>query len=254
MSVTTESFGADYSHHYSDGASELCGTVAESLGQLARSMAPLRRTGRWLDIGFGEGALLQAVEALGWECHGTEVSPHALAEGRLRGWHVYDPHEADRALLAGTFDVVTLIEVVEHLPQHAPTLELARRALRPGGALYLTTPNAGSLNGRLLGQDWSVFSPPEHLTIWSRKGLRRALERSGFTVRRLATHGFNPAELLWRASRTASTAPPNRQRAAESLNTALSRSAGRRALKTALNGVLSSLGIGDTLKVWCEKR
>jgi SAM-dependent methyltransferase len=218
-------------------------------------MAPFRRSGRWLDIGFGEGALLQTVEALGWECYGIEVSPHSLAQGRRRGWHVYEAHEADQALLTGTFDVATLVEVVEHLPQPAPTLELARRVLRPGGALYLTTPNANSLNRRLLGGSWSIFSPPEHLTIWSPRGLRVALERGGFVIRRLATHGFNPADLVWRVRRaTAETPLPHRQRAAEALNTALSRSTGRRALKAALNGLLSSLGIGDTLKVWCEKR
>jgi hypothetical protein len=67
--------------------------------------------------------------------------------------------------------------------------------------LYLTTPNAKSLNRRCLGLEWSIFKPPEHITIWTARGLRAALSGAGFQCRRTRTEGFNQCEILSRLRR-----------------------------------------------------
>jgi SAM-dependent methyltransferase len=236
---------------YHEGASfELPDVAAASLDEVVRSANGYRQSGRWL-VGFGEGALLRVAERRGWQCYGVEVSPHALDFGRARGWTVAEPLVADRTFADGAFDVLSMIEVIEHLEAPAQALRRAIAWLRPGGLLFLTTPNARSLNRLLLGSDWSILRPPEHLTIWSPRGPRTLLLRLGLTRIRLRTHGLNPAQVL--AARTSLGEAVHRQHAAENLNHALSQTPVRRAAKRIANRLLSLAGVGDSLKVWCEK-
>jgi 2-polyprenyl-3-methyl-5-hydroxy-6-metoxy-1,4-benzoquinol methylase len=142
-----EGLAADYADYHRAARFEVDPpTSAASLARLVESAEEYRQTGRWLDLGFGEGALLQAADAGRWACHGVEVSPQALAFGRSRGWAALEPNEAENRFPVGGFDVVTLIEVIEHLVDPRVALKQAVRWLRLGGLLYLTTPNGNSLN------------------------------------------------------------------------------------------------------------
>ena len=243
---------ADYESYHAEATFAPAASTQGSLDALVSDACRYRHQGRWLDFGYGEGSLLQAAQRCGWECAGVEVSPHALAFGRSRGWTVFDPAEALGRLPPGAFDVVTLVEVIEHLPEPARALSCAVGWLRPGGLLFLTTPNADSLNRRVLGPRWSVVCPPEHLTIWSARGLRVVLRRLGLARLRVRTHGLNPVEIL-ASVRWATDRPVHRQQAAEALSGAFGRTATRRLFKKVANGTLSLLGIGDTIKVWCER-
>jgi SAM-dependent methyltransferase len=228
--------------------------IAAALSAVAASAEPYRRTNRWLDFGFGEGGLLAAAQQRGWLCFGTEASPHALEHGRSRGWHVAEAAAGKSSFAAGSFDVVSLIEVIEHLREPAVALREALNWLRPGGLLYLTTPNARSLNRRVLGSEWSIFCPPQHWVIWSPLGLCRALEDVGFIRVRMRTTGLNPVEILARFRQPRSSDKPiHRQAAAVRLNEALSRSPSRRAVKRLANELLTALRLGDGLKARCEK-
>lgn len=243
-----------YDHYYDGSRFEIPPVVARSLERLVASFEPWRRTGRWLDVGYGEGGLLSIAEQHGWQCYGTEISPPALVYGRQRGWTVSADAEHDARFPAQGFDVVTMIELLEHVPTPDRILQAAARWLRPGGLLYITTPNARSLNRWVLGLDWSVFAPPEHVTIWTVRGLVAALTRNGFTLHRVRSEGLNPAEwLARRRASTGATVTVNRNQAAFALNEALSRSRGRRALKSGINWCLSLLNIGDALKVWARR-
>jgi SAM-dependent methyltransferase len=238
-----------YDHYYDQASFELHPVTGAALDRLARSFNPLRSTNRWLDVGFGAGGLLSVAECHGWSCHGVEVSPSALRFGAERGWLVAESTAAECFPAAG-FDVVTMIELVEHLTAPDEVFARAARWLRPGGLLYVTTPNARSLSRRILGADWSVIAPPEHLTIWSSRGLCEALVRAGFVPGTVRTEGLNPCELRARLRAGRPGAPPfDRNRAALELNEIFSRSPFRRNLKAAINGGLSLLGAGDRLKV-----
>jgi 2-polyprenyl-3-methyl-5-hydroxy-6-metoxy-1,4-benzoquinol methylase len=228
--------------------------VAASLERLVRECAPFRSTGRWLDLGFGQGDLLDVAGRLGWICYGTELARTSLEHGTQRGWQVSAEPETDGRFPAGGFDVVTLIELLEHVPDPVRLLRSAARWLRPGGCLYLTTPHAASLNRRCLGLEWSVVAPPEHLTLWTARGLRLALEAGGLRVVRMRTEGLNPGEIVARACATrGAPVSVNRNQAAARLNEALSRSTWRRGLKRGANACLTLLRLGDTLKAWAKK-
>lgn len=239
-----------YDELYGRSSFEVPASVATSLRRTVASFETFRRTGRWLDLGFGEGALLRAAQDGGWASYGTEVSAPALAFGGRQGWVVSSDPESDDRFPHEGFDVVSLVEVIEHLPEPLPFLEAARRWVRPGGALYITTPNVRSLNRWLLGAGWSVFCPPDHLVLWTPRALGAAVARTGFTSVSGRTEGLNPAEILLRLRRKRGAAPElNRNAAALALNQTLSASSSRRAIKGIANALLRLTRLGDTLKL-----
>ena len=61
--------------------------------------------------------------------------------------------------------MVSLVEVVEHVDDPAAVVQAARHLIRPGGAMYITTPHGRGVSARLLRSGWSAVAPPEHLQL-----------------------------------------------------------------------------------------
>ena len=226
--------------------------VLDSLDRLVRRCEPFRRSGRWLDVGYGQGDLLGAAARQKWTCYGTELALPALALGEGRGWIVSVDGERDARFPAGGFDVVSMVELIEHVVSPRPFLAAAFRWLRPGGLLYVTTPNVSSLNYRILGIEWSVVVPPEHLNLWTGRGLGWALRDAGFEPVTIRTEGLNPFEILGRLRRRRGEvcAGYHRNRAVQGLATTLERHSLGRAARAAVNHFVRAFGVGDTLKAW----
>ncbi len=117
----------DYTDYYHDANLEIPEFVEGRLDSVAAGFEPYRRSGRWLDVGCGAGALMRAAAGRGWSVLGTEVAPgaaEAVRPRRLRGARrraLRLPLEAscgtleELQLAADSFDVVSLVEVVEHV-------------------------------------------------------------------------------------------------------------------------------------------
>jgi SAM-dependent methyltransferase len=229
--------------------------VLGQLRGLARSLARYRTTGRWLDIGCGSGTLLRAAGTEGWEAVGTEVAPAIVASMRAQGLDARLGVTEDLDLPSGGFDVVSAIEVLEHVPRPDVLITEAARLLRPGGAFYITTPHCRGISGRLLGTGWSVVAPPEHLQLFSSAGIRSALSRRSLRPVSLATTGVNPYELATkiRPRRQAGQVVSKRVCESYQLNETLSTRRVGAAVKRGANTVLSAVRLGDTLKVLAER-
>jgi len=151
--------------------------------------------GRLLDVGCSAGSFLLVARERGWDVHGMDVSPavveyNASAHGldTRVGTVERSPFEA------GTFDVVTLFECIEHMLHPGAALVAVRQLLREGGLLVMTTPNIDGLVPRttyqLLGRTigaWEHPTPPHHLYQFSRRTLGALLKKSGFEVMSSAT-------------------------------------------------------------------
>jgi SAM-dependent methyltransferase len=128
-----------------------------------------------------------AAEERGWQVVGIEPSQWASDRARGRGLDVRTTDLARHELEAGTFDLVAMCDVIEHLTDPAAALGVARDLLREGGGLYLTLPDAGSGFARLMGRRWwSVL--PMHVQYFTRDSARRLLGDAGFDVRLVASH------------------------------------------------------------------
>ena len=233
------------------------------LGEVVDSFLDHRRTGRLLDVGFGEGGFLRVARARGWETHGVEMSAPAveLAVQRRLG----TVHHGDFRTLplpeAG-FDVVIMSELIEHLPEPIEFLRRAGTLLRPGGLLYITTPHGRGLSGRFLKASWSLLCPPDHLQLFSVDSMRRLLADAGFHAPRIYTQGVLPHEIV-RALRarirpgersTLSGDAPiidheERLSGGYRLNELLTKGPAGKLVKRTVNGVLRTTTLGDSLRV-----
>ena len=158
---------------------------------------------RLLDVGCGNGTFLRDMRDAGWEVSGIDPDPGAVAAARATGATVEEGLLTRDTFPAGSFDAVTLSHVVEHLPDPADTLGICLELLRPGGHLWVATPNLDSRGHRRFGRAWRGLEPPRHLAIFTRRALTRLLERLGFEV--VATPRNYMAAFFFRASAAIAT-------------------------------------------------
>ncbi len=153
--------------------------VASNLAAQIRSIVP---SGRWLDIGCGDGVLMEAAHEHGYEVYGTEISESLISQLRLK----FGPNRIlsyDLSLLRHShFDIITMVSVLEHV--HAPfdMLRDVRRALKPSGILAVQVPNIESLTARIQGRSWDQIEPLGHLYYFSKRTLSALLSKAGFRV------------------------------------------------------------------------
>lgn len=248
----------DYDSYYSAENLSAPDFINRRLDELIAGFAPYRQNTRLLDVGFGAGTLLEAARRGGWDARGVEVSKSAVEHVRGLGFDVFCGTLQEAQYPDAHFDVVTASEVLEHVPDPQAVLNEISRVIRPGGLLWGTTPHGRGLSAKMLGLKWSVVSPPEHLQLFSRSGMKKMLTEAGFRQARVATEGVNPYELLQalRGRRPVGATGEQsnaRVESAYSLNEALMASPSRRLLKSALNNLLNLGRIGDSLKIWAEK-
>ncbi len=217
---------------------------------LAR-LAPRRRTGRFLDVGCGGGFLVETARDHGWTAEGTEVSRAAAEFGRSRGVTIHAGILSDAKLPESAFDVVTMMEVIEHVPDPVALLRECAELLRPGGALYLTTPNWSSLSRRVLGPRWSAIGR-DHVVYFTPRHVRRALRAAGLAPIRVTSANVQPHEILARLRRS----PPQQtsmERTME-LRERVEANPLLAAAKATVNALLCATGTGDTLRALAERR
>jgi 2-polyprenyl-3-methyl-5-hydroxy-6-metoxy-1,4-benzoquinol methylase len=143
---------------------------------------------RLLDVGCATGIFLEVAGEAGWQGEGIDISEYALARARAKGLAVQHGSSPAAVHPAGAFDVITMWDLIEHVVDPAGLLAECHDLLRPGGALAISTPDAGSLLARVLRGNWLGFrSIDEHLTFFTRDTLTRMLEGAGFEV-----HRFQP--------------------------------------------------------------
>ncbi|MGE5190390.1 MAG: class I SAM-dependent methyltransferase [Gemmatimonadota bacterium] len=141
------------------------------------------RRGRLLDVGCGRGLFLRVMRVDGWEVAGVEAD--ADVARRISAAHGLDVRCGDPGgwgFADGSFDVVTLHHVLEHLLQPAEMIGHCRRLLRDGGLLLAAVPNRDSAQAAFGGARWFHLDVPFHLHHFTAAGLAGLLRKSGFRV------------------------------------------------------------------------
>jgi SAM-dependent methyltransferase len=140
--------------------------------------------GRLLDIGCGTGEFLVALLKSGsWQAIGIDINPYAVQTASRRGLDVRLGDLSDLEFPAKSFDAVTIWEAIEHLPNPMQTIEDIGRLLRPGGYLFLSTPNGDSLQARFWRKYWVGWDVPRHLQVFTPQVLCHLLEGNGFILK-----------------------------------------------------------------------
>ncbi len=149
---------------------------------------PCQPNGRLLDVGSGVGEMLDTMAGLGWIAEGVDTDPRVVEECRRRGLHVRLGTLEGARYPENHFHVVTSSHVIEHVYDPVGFLAEIRRVLKPGGRVYLRTPNLDSLGRRSFGDYWLGLEAPRHLYLFAHSTLQRVAELARFrTVRIVST-------------------------------------------------------------------
>jgi len=189
------SFFKKYNEDYFKGA------LKESMSgymDYARQSRPLRRNFRvllshikrhltfdrtisLLDIGCAYGFFLDEARKLGMAVQGLDLSESAIQwmENNLgiKGAVGFSSDAPE-----GPFDIITAIEVIEHVPNPRSFLDDLYERIKNGGILVIHTGANDTLTARLLGRRWWYLNPPDHCSIFSRFSLRKIVTDSGFDI------------------------------------------------------------------------
>lgn len=146
------------------------------------------RGGRLLEVGCSLGFFLNAAR-FNFETTGVEPCRWAAthARERLRLDVRSDPPRPG-LFPVKHFDAVVLIDVLEHVPRPQDLIRLCAGWIRPGGVIYIVTPDVRSLSARFLGRRWWGYRAA-HLHYFSKNTLERLLHENGFTVVQLKSYG-----------------------------------------------------------------
>jgi 2-polyprenyl-3-methyl-5-hydroxy-6-metoxy-1,4-benzoquinol methylase len=162
-----------------------------------------RREGKLLDLGCGDGRFL-AMAASQFDVMGVELSPSAAeaAKARVPGRTILVSPVTEAVLPESAFDVVTQFGYIEHEWQPVSGLQVAYRALKPGGILVLKTPNFASWNRSFMGEDWCGIHLPSHCNYFTPATLRQMLRQVGFQpLARPLLDRLPTSDTLWLAAR-----------------------------------------------------
>ncbi|OHA08333.1 MAG: hypothetical protein A3B37_03680 [Candidatus Sungbacteria bacterium RIFCSPLOWO2_01_FULL_59_16] len=162
-----------------------------------------RTRGSLLDIGAATGFFLKLARGRGWRVRGIEVSRWAAREAKRSGLDVLEGTLESSPWRAPLFDAITMLDLIEHVPDPRRTLERAFAILRPGGVIAVNTPDVGSFWARIFGMHWHAYCPPEHLSYFDQRNMQAVVRECGFEVVSLTKIGkrFTPAyiaSMLWR--------------------------------------------------------
>ena len=145
--------------------------------------------GRWLDVGCATGDFLACAASVVEKASGIELSAFAAEKARARGLDVTNGDFLQADVPPAVFDVISMWDYVEHVPDPAANLEKAFAVLKPGGYLALSTGDVDSVLARLTGRFWHLMIPPRHLYFFSPVTIRRLLTTAGFELVEISRPG-----------------------------------------------------------------
>ncbi len=175
----------------------------------------LSRTGldpagkRLLDVGCAGGAFPVAARDAGFTAQGVEPSRWLSHYARTTyGIDVLQGILKPGLFAEHEFDVITMWDVIEHLPDPHAALTNIHSVLKRDGYLWVNYPDIGSVMARLLGWRWP-FWLSVHLHYYTRLTIRRQLEKAGFSICYMRAH-WQELQLAYVLQRSATLVPPLR--------------------------------------------
>lgn len=188
-------YGEDYFCYrsFADRGAIIRALAMHSARALVRQIERWRPPDRplFVDFGCGNGSWLELFRAVGapWEMHGTEIGDGNVAHIERLGFrgHRCDDSRLERLFAPDSVGVVFMHHVIEHVPSPLQLLESCATVLAPGGLVVGQTPDVGSLERRVFGDNWLQWHLPQHLVLFDQPTLRRHAERVGLEVLQLKT-------------------------------------------------------------------
>jgi 2-polyprenyl-3-methyl-5-hydroxy-6-metoxy-1,4-benzoquinol methylase len=144
---------------------------------------------KFLDVGCATGMLLQYMRDRGWDVQGVELCRESAEHGiRNRKLDIFIGTLEQAGMPDSSFPVIHFSHLIEHVTDPKAFFLEVRRILAPGGYVVVVTPNINGLQARLFREGWRS-AIADHLTLFSKKTLRRMLAATGYQVLQTVTWG-----------------------------------------------------------------
>jgi 2-polyprenyl-3-methyl-5-hydroxy-6-metoxy-1,4-benzoquinol methylase len=161
-----------------------------------------------LDVGCGNGYLVNTLLKLGFNAYGIDASETGIAVARQthpNNFFIQDvtTGQLPQQLQSINFDTIISTEVIEHLYDPEGFINFCKQVLGNKGEIILSTPYHGYLKNLLLSlfNKWDEHINPlwhgGHIKLWSKKTLSQALTNAGFTV--VAFKGCGRIPYFWKS-------------------------------------------------------
>ncbi|NNE67570.1 MAG: class I SAM-dependent methyltransferase [Pyrinomonadaceae bacterium] len=151
----------------------------------------LSKDARILDVGCGDGfhlGLLKEFGEKGWKLEGVDLDPRAVDIGRKAGLNIHQGSLDTVRLPESAYDLIILVQTVEHVAEPVELLRRIRLLLRPGGRLVVVTDNTGSLDFQLFRKRyWGGYHFPRHWYLFNPSTMKKLALSAGFSVENIST-------------------------------------------------------------------
>lgn len=175
-----EFYPPDYHAHQPAGKGLLSSLKRRLYLRRVRRIKKLVGGGKVLDVGCGNCSLLSALRELGgFELHGLDIKRLGVDYAGM-GISFREGHLEDIGFEKDRFDLLSMDNVVEHVPDPDVFFKKAGEVIRPGGWIVGTTPNVDSVEARLYGKYWGPYHMPRHTYLFGPETLKAMLEKHGF--------------------------------------------------------------------------
>lgn len=160
----------------------------------------LNKNGTALDIGCGDGRLLDGIKKYCsniTEHHGLEIYEPAVKIAQQKGYKAWVANIDNDDLEAERYDLISMVQVIEHVFNPVQSVEKIYSALKPGGVAWFETPSVECLDFKLFKKRyWGGYHLPRHINLFTPESFKKLLLDKGFKKVEI-THKLQPVHWVW---------------------------------------------------------
>lgn len=149
----------------------------KSFQSIVDKIKKLKNSGKWLDIGCGKGYLLDIASKNNFDCYGIDVRKTFIKNDKIKflSGSLFEAGFNDNE-----FDIITMINVLDHIGSPKEYLLKIRALLKPNGILFIHVPNEYYFNKKIFNK-FTQYSPNVHIVNYSEKNIGSILKRFNFS-------------------------------------------------------------------------
>lgn len=155
--------------------------IVRNMHKFLSFIADRKPSGKLLDVGCAFGYVVELARARGYDAYGFDPSAFAAGKaGELVGAdRIQEGTIQEVTYEKGTFDVITMFDVFEHLQEPLEDMKKLRTLLKPDGIMIVATGDTQSIAARVMKRRWTFFIPPQHIFFFNRSNVVTLLRQAG---------------------------------------------------------------------------
>lgn len=153
--------------------------------------------GKFLELGAGNGDMLNQFKNLGFDTEGLDLDPKAVKNAKQKDLKIYHGDIFSKKFKENTYDVIFSSHFIEHVPDPIKVMKESLRILKKDGTFVAITPNTSSFLHKLLKWRWLGLDPPRHLHMFNSEQLEKIAHKLGFKGVSVSSGNYSAATMFY---------------------------------------------------------